>query len=75
LDLSNNTVLSYLTCTDNQFSAEALDALFDSLHSNTIPGSAKNIYVQDNPGSEICNPSIASEKGWIVETRPGSPVH
>jgi len=66
LDVSKNTALKILWCTRNQLSAAALDALFSTLHSNTFLG--KIIHVSGNPGTDACNPSIATEKGWIVET-------
>ena len=72
LDVTNNTVLCWVACANNIFSTEALDDLFGTLHSNAIQD--KKIYVQDNPGSETCNSSIATEKGWIIETRPGTSV-
>jgi len=36
------------------------------LHSKITSG--KMIAVRDNPGADTCNPSIATEKGWIVST-------
>ena len=62
LDVSMNTELIYLGCGLNQLSAEALNTLFGTLHSNPIPG--KNITIRNNPGSDTCNFSIAAEKGW-----------
>jgi len=66
LDVSRNTALEILWCVRNQLSAVALNALFGTLHSSTILG--KIIHVYGNPGSDACNPSIATEKGWIVRT-------
>jgi hypothetical protein len=66
LDMSNNTALIGLNCFSNQLSAAALDALFVSLHSNAIVGE-NYISIFDNPGVTICNPNIASDKGWTVD--------
>jgi len=64
LDLSANTALKTLYCDENDLSAEALNALLTSLHSNDIVG--KKIYIAKNPGTNDCDPSIATDKGWIV---------
>ena len=66
LDVSKNTALKDLLCINNQLSASALDALFGTLHSNTILD--KIILVNGNPGADACNPSIATKKGWKVVT-------
>jgi len=66
LDLSNNTVLWFAECQYNQFTDKALDALFGTLHSNSILGITKAIVIQNNPGAATCNPSIAVDKGWTV---------
>ena len=66
LDVSMNTALGVLYCMYNQLSAAALNALFGTSHSNTISG--KVISVFGNPGADTCNPGIATEKGWKVET-------
>jgi len=62
LDVSMNTALIHLGCSLNQFSAETLNTLFGTLHSNPISG--KNISIRNNPGSDTCNFGIATEKGW-----------
>jgi len=62
LDVSMNTELTHLGCSLNQLSAEALNTLFGTLHSNPISG--KNINMRNNPGSDTCNFGIATEKGW-----------
>jgi len=64
--VSMNAVLGKLSCQNNQLSAIALNILFGTLHSNTISG--KVISVFGNPGADTCNPGIATEKGWKVET-------
>ena len=64
LDLSQNTELEELLCDNNQLTAEALNALFTTLHDNNF---RKIIYIDNNPGAANCDPSIAERKGWIVE--------
>jgi hypothetical protein len=66
LDMSNNSALTTLNCRNNQLSAEALNALFETLHSNNIPFRPKHIYIGGNPGANACDRSIAERKGWIV---------
>ena len=69
LDASNNTELVYLNCIFNDFTANALDNLFGTLPPNNADsGRGKYISIYDNPGTRDCNPSIATEKGWSVET-------
>ena len=63
LDLSKNSALTYVDISTNEFSAEALNELFGSLHSN---GGTINIF--GNPGTDHCNKSIAEAKGWKVQT-------
>jgi hypothetical protein len=63
LDVSKNTALTYLDCRSNQLTNSALNALFETLHSN--PG-YKTIYIQDNPGTNNCDQSIATNKEWTV---------
>ena len=63
LDMRNNIHLNILYCQSNLLSAEALNALFNSLHQNT---GYKIIYIGDNPGTATCDQSIATNKGWIV---------
>ena len=65
LDLSNNTKLVSLECSYNQLSVEALNALFGTLHNN-YNWEYKWIYINNNPGTDACNQSIATGKGWIV---------
>jgi len=66
--MNNNTTLIYVNCYSNQFTADALDALFGSLHSNPniIGGIEKYISIHDNPGTATCHPNIATEKRWKV---------
>jgi Leucine-rich repeat (LRR) protein len=67
LVVNKNTTLTGLHCQLNQMSANALDALF-----NTLPTSSfySTIYIYGNPGTATCTPSIATEKGWTVNTNP-----
>ena len=57
---------------NNKLTADALNALFTSLHSNTIISMFNNfpiekqIYIGGNPGTDDCNPNIAESKGWTV---------
>ena len=69
LDVSKNMELTLLQCSYAQLSATALNALFNTLHSNTVPPprdgiSPKTIYITNNPGSNDCDRSIAERKGW-----------
>jgi hypothetical protein len=74
LDLSNNPALTNIKLQRNMFTAAALDALFNSLHSNPLP--TKIIYISANPrsgaspgsGTAGCTPTIATGKGWTVDT-------
>ena len=63
LDASKNTAMTeYLSVYANQFSTEALNALF-----NALPhGNDGTIFIMDNPGTNTCDPSIATDKGWNV---------
>ena len=65
LDVSKNTSLTLLDCSNNQFSESELNGLFETLHCNDIEG-GKYIIVSDNPGTDDCNMSIAEDKGWTV---------
>lgn len=67
LDVSNNTALYYLSCQNNRLSANSLNSLFESLHGNQT-SSSKSVYIFGNPGTNICNSSIATSKGWVVNT-------
>jgi hypothetical protein len=42
-----------------------LDALFESLPVTEISDNAE-IYIATNPGTDACNQSIATSKGWRV---------
>ena len=67
LNLSNSAVLlTTIYCDRNQLSTEALNNLFRTL--NGISPVSSAIWVFDNPGSDDCDTSIATEKGWHVFT-------
>ena len=65
LDVSNNTVLTDMRCGSNQLNVEALNKLFETLHSNS---GIKNINMGFNPGTSDCDRSIATNKGWNVSS-------
>jgi len=69
LDVSQNTKLEYLYVDSPNLSTEALNALFGTLHSNTISGREKIIQIGKTKGAG--NRSIAREKGWVVKDRWG----
>jgi len=62
LDVSQNINLNRLDCSSNQLSEDALNSLFRTLQGNS-PGT---IYIESNPGTDLCDRSIASDKGWVV---------
>ena len=72
LDVSKKTTLATLDISSNLFDAERLNALFLTLHSNTVTIGdftyTKTIHIRHNPGTATCNPNIAEEKGWDVVT-------
>jgi len=74
LEVSKNIALVWLDCSQNQLAADELDALFDTLHSNTITlpmpvPVTKEIHIYYNPGTDDCDQSIATKKGWTVFTK------
>jgi hypothetical protein len=52
-----------LFCGDNQFNADALNALFSGLSTQ----SDRYIWIEDNPGRFTCDRSLATEKGWTFK--------
>jgi len=71
LDLSRNSVLTNVIVRNNKLTADALNALFATLHNNTIMGGnnfpvEKQIYIGGNPGIDDCDHKIAESKGWTV---------
>jgi hypothetical protein len=55
--------LTMLNCKDNNFTASALNALFESLPDVD----SGDLYIGGNPGASTCNRSIATGKGWSVD--------
>ncbi len=66
LDVSNNIALAYLDCSYNNFTTAALNALFESLHDNPIPG-GKTLKITLDYYTQYADISIAEKKGWKVE--------
>ena len=67
---SNDSTKSSYNISDNDLSTESLDAFFTAL-GEAVPTETftpPTIYVQNNPGAELCDPTIATEKGWGVYT-------
>ena len=62
LDVSKNTALTYLNCRNNQLQADALNTLFHSLPVFSLG----IILIAGNPGTDACDKSIATAKGWTV---------
>jgi len=61
LDMSSCATLFYLYCDHNLLSDKALNALFGTLNNKQ---GAKIIRFYSNPGSDTCDSSIATTKGW-----------
>lgn len=68
LDVSKNAKLISVFLRSNQLNINQLNAFFKTLHNNKILW--KTIYIGGNPGAEKCNKSIATNKGWIVDSEP-----
>ena len=70
LDASANTELIWFYCRNNKLTGSALDALFGTLHVNTIPNfmNTKTIFIYCNDGTSSCSRNIAEAKGWTVNT-------
>ena len=64
LDVSKNAKLIYLRCGSNGLSIKMLNDLFKTLHSNN--SDYKSINISNNPGTDACDRSIATDKGWSV---------
>lgn len=62
LEINNNTSLTEIQCGTNELRAESINNLFLSL-----PNNIRTIDINCNPGTNTCNRSIATNKGWIVE--------
>jgi hypothetical protein len=59
LDVSKNTALRYIDVSNNRLTDYALNDLFNTLHST-----GGEIKINDNPGTDKCDRSIATKKGW-----------
>ena len=70
LDVSNYGRLYRLTLQNNQFSSNALNDLFHTLHANTTQYE-KRITISNNPETDGCDMTIATAKGWLVEMLNG----
>lgn len=68
LDVSKNPKLVSVFLRSNQLDVNQLNFFFETLHNNKIWG--KTIYIGGNPGVEKCNKSIATNKGWKIDTEP-----
>ena len=66
--ISKNSEITALHCGYNQLSAEALNTLFEILNNDASPED-KTISIGNNPGTDACNQSIATDKGWKVLTK------
>jgi len=64
----NSNTLIEVTLTHNQMNDIALNAFFNTLHSNPPEWpNNKEISINFNPGANTCNRSIATSKGWIFQ--------
>jgi len=57
--------LTYIDLRNNILTSAALNSIFNSL--NDISGT-KTIYTGGNPGTATANNSLATAKGWTVNT-------
>ena len=55
-----------LNCRKNKLTVEALHVLFEALNSTKEEG--KLLYIRNNPGTGVCNQSIATNKHWKIDT-------
>ena len=72
LGVAGLTKLEYLNCMHNKLSGTALNNLFNALPS-APSGILAQLYVKDNPGTtgtELCNPTIATNKRWMIDYVP-----
>jgi len=65
LDFSANSKLYGVICIGNILTTQALNAMFRTLHSDIVATGSKIIYIENNPGTNDCDISIAENKGWI----------
>ncbi len=68
LNVSNNKKLMSIFLRSNQLNDKQLNLFFESLHNNKM--FRKTVYIGGNPGTEKCNISIATNKGWKVDIEP-----
>jgi len=59
--------LNYLSCTNCNLSANALDSIFIYLPTLSEISTSKNLYVLNNPGSSSCRSEIAAAKNWTID--------
>ena len=64
LDVSRNVLIEELDCAGNNFSAEALNSLFETLCKTNRKN--RNIFIYGNPGADSCDKSIVENKGWYI---------
>jgi hypothetical protein len=67
LDVSNNKKLMSVFLRSNQLNDKQLNLFFETLHNNKI--FKKTIFIGGNPGTDKCDISIATKKGWIVDSK------
>ena len=70
---NDGTTKTYYNISDNNLSTESLNAFFTALGEGTTfkknkKKSVPTIHVDNNPGAELCDPTIATAKGWSVYT-------
>ncbi len=66
LEVGNNPKLRSIFIRSNQMDEKHLNRFFESLHGNEIL--EKSIFIGGNPGTQHCDLSIATDKGWVVDT-------
>lgn len=81
VDISDNPVLQQVMATDwtgaggkgrfdidnCNLTEEFLNIFFSSLGSADTDNYKNTIYIDNNPGSATCDPTIATDKGWYVD--------
>lgn len=66
LDAANTNSLMFLNCRKNELTAESLNILLDRLNATKEEG--KILYMRNNPGTDTCNQSAATDKHWKIDT-------
>lgn len=64
LDVSKNPNLHTLNISSNAMDAEGLNYTFNTL--SPVNDKPKFIYIDNNPGTDDCDISIATKKGWTI---------